>query len=115
MERGKQNQAKETKQTKNKVKRKEVKDSPSEDVLSLPGNGARKLVGNCLMAPENLVLDVESCWEPQEQGVKSTAASLPSVETEVIEPEGGRKRHTGVASNAETCTTQTQDFAPTNQ
>ena len=38
----KQNQAKETKQTKNKVKRKEVKDSPSEDVLSLPGNGARK-------------------------------------------------------------------------
>ena len=40
--RGKQNQAKETKQTKNKVKRKEVEDSPSEDVLSLPGNGARK-------------------------------------------------------------------------
>ena len=44
MKRGKQNQAKETKQTKNKVKRKEVKDSPSGDVLSLPGNGARKLV-----------------------------------------------------------------------
>ena len=53
--------------------------------------------------------------KPQEQGVMSTAASLPSVETEVIEPEGGRKRHTGVASNTETCTTQTQDFAPTNQ
>ena len=44
LKRGKQNQAKETKQTKNKVKRKEVKDSPCEDVLSLPGNGARKLV-----------------------------------------------------------------------
>src|SRR4051812_28988377 len=53
-------------------------------------------------------------WEPQEQGVKQQAASFPSVETEVIEPEGGRKHHTGVASNAETCTTQTQDFAPTN-
>src|SRR4051812_13221969 len=59
---------------------------------------------------KNLVLDVESCWEPQEQGVKSTTSSLPSVETEVIEPVGGRKRHTGVASNAETCTTQTQDL-----
>src|SRR4051812_23226659 len=43
------------------------------------------------------------------------AASFPSVETKVIEPEVGRKRDTGVASNAETCTTQTQDFAPTNQ
>ena len=46
--------------------------------------------------------------------MKQQVASLPSVETEVIEPEGGRKHHTGVASNAETCTTQTQDFAPTN-
>ena len=55
-----------------------------------------------------------ACWEPQEQGVKQQAASFPSVETEVIEPEGGRKRHTGVASNVETCTTQTQNFAPTN-
>ena len=36
IKRGKQNQAKETKQTKNKVKRKEVKDSPSEDILRLP-------------------------------------------------------------------------------
>ena len=52
--------------------------------------------------------------KPQEQGVMSTAASLPSLETEVIEPEGGRKRHTGVASNADTCTAQTQDFSPTN-
>ena len=56
-----------------------------------------------------------ACWEPQEQGVKQQATSFPSVETEVIEPEGGRKRHTGVASNTETCTTQTQDFVPTNQ
>ena len=105
LERVKQNQAKETKQTKNKVKRKEVEDSPSEDVLSLPGNGARKLVA-CQRGLH---------WKPQEQGVMSTAASLPSVETEVIEPEGGRKRHTSVASNPETCTTQTQYFAPTNQ
>ncbi|MEI4920918.1 hypothetical protein Q8G81_35775, partial [Klebsiella pneumoniae] len=44
LKRGKQNQAKEKKQTKNKVERKEVKDSPIKDVLSLPGNGARKLV-----------------------------------------------------------------------
>ena len=66
---------------------------------------------------ENLfVLNVGAlCWKPQEQGVMTTAASLRSAETEVIEPEGGRKRHTGVASNAETCTTQTQDFAPPNQ
>ena len=92
-----------------------MKDSHSEDVLSLLGNGARKLVDDSLMAPANLVADVESCWEPQEKGVKSTTTSLPSVETEVIEPVGGRKRHIGVASNTETCTTQTQDFAPTNQ
>ena len=39
---------------------------------------------------------------------------FPSVETEVIEPVGGRKHLKGVASNVETCTTQTQDFAPTN-
>ena len=51
----------------------------------------------------------------QSAGGEEKATSFPSVETEVIEPEGGRKRHTGVASNAETCTTQTQDFAPTNQ
>ena len=44
LKRGNQNKAKETKITKNKVKRKEVKDSPCEDVLGLPGNGARKLV-----------------------------------------------------------------------
>ena len=55
-----------------------------------------------------------ACWEPQEQGVNQQATSFPSVETEVIELVGGRKRHTGVASNAETCTTQTQDFAPMN-
>ena len=59
LKRGKQNQAKETKKTKNKVKRKEVKESPSEDVLSLPGNGARKLVDDSLVVPENLVLDGE--------------------------------------------------------
>ena len=46
-------------------------------------------------------------------GCEEQATSFPSVETEVIEPEGGRKRHTGVASNAETYTTQTQDFVPT--
>src|SRR3954467_936015 len=54
LKRGKQNQAKETKQTKNKLKIKEVKDSPCEYVLSLPGNSARKLVDDSLMAPENL-------------------------------------------------------------
>ena len=48
-------------------------------------------------------------------GCEEQATSFPSVETEVIEPEGGRKRHTGVANNVETYTTQTQDFAPTNQ
>ena len=47
-------------------------------------------------------------------GCEEQAASFPSVETEVIEPEGGRKRHTVVESNTNTCTTQTQDFAPTN-
>ena len=52
-------------------------------------------------------------WKPQEQGMKSTAARFPSVETKVIKPEGGRKRHTSVGSNMETCTTQTQDFAST--
>ena len=65
MKRGKQNQAKETKKTKNKVKRKEVKDSPGEDVLSLPGNDARKLVDDSLMVPENLVPDVESVGNPK--------------------------------------------------
>ena len=52
LKRGKQNQAKETKQTKNKVKRKEVEDSPCEDVLSLPDNDARKLVdGSVVVEP----------------------------------------------------------------
>ena len=53
--------------------------------------------------------------EPQEQGVMEHSKKFPSVETEVIELEGGRKRLKGVAGNMETCTTQTQDFAPTNQ
>ena len=71
-------------------------------------------------APENSLMAPRTCrgtlrWKPQEQGVKQQAASLRSVETKVIETEGGRKRHTGVASNAKTCTTQTQDLAPTNQ
>ena len=47
-------------------------------------------------------------------GCEEQAASFPSVETEVIEPEGGRKCHTGVARNTETFTTQNQDFSPTN-
>ena len=67
------------------------------------------------MAPERL--DGARCATllvTPSAGCEQQAASIPSVETEVIEPEGGRKRHTGVASNAETCTTQTQDFAPTN-
>ena len=42
-----QNQAKETKQNKNKVKRKVEEDSPCEDVLSIPGNGARKRLDEC--------------------------------------------------------------------
>ena len=51
---------------------------------------------------------------PQDEGMMSTTTSFPSVETKVIEPVGGRKRPKGVASNLETCTTQTQDFAPMN-
>ena len=42
-------------------------------------------------------------------------SKFPSVEIEVIELEGGRKRLKGGSSNVETCTTQTQDFVPTNQ
>ena len=44
------------------------------------------------MAPVNLMMRLCRAlrWEPQEQGVKQQAASIPSVETEVIEPEGGR-------------------------
>src|SRR3954470_2400144 len=42
------------------------------------------------------------------------SSKFPSVETEVIEQEGGRRRLKGVASNMETCTTQTQDFVPMN-
>ena len=57
MKRGKQNQTKETKQTKNKVKIKEVKDSPSEDVLILLGNGARK--------PFDGSVDVEPVGNPK--------------------------------------------------
>ena len=72
IKRGKQNQAKETKQTKNKVKRKEVEDSPCEDVLSLPGNGARKRL-------DATQITVELVGEPQEEGMMSTAASFPSV------------------------------------
>src|SRR3954469_22480226 len=71
--RGKQNQAKETKQTKNKVKRKEVKDSPSEDVLSLPGNIARK----SLMAPSTCRGMLR--WKPQEQGMKQHSSKFPSI------------------------------------
>ena len=41
------------------------------------------------------------------------SSKFPSVETEVIEPEGGRKRLKGVASNVETYTIQPQNFAPT--
>ena len=69
------------------------------------------------MAPENLLMRLCRAlrWKPQEGGVKQQAASLPSVETEVIESKGGRKRHTGVARKTETYTTKTQDFATTNQ
>ena len=59
-----------------------MKDSPSEDVLSLSGNDARKLVDDSFMALENLdVLDFRrrARWEPQEKGTMNIAASFPSV------------------------------------
>ena len=69
-----------------------MKDSPCEYILDSPAT-----------APENSLMAPSTCrgtlrWKPQEKDVLSTSASIPSVETEVIEPEGGRKRHTGVAS-----------------
>ena len=71
IKRGKQNQAKETKQNKNKVKRKVVKDSPCEAVLNSPAT-----------APEKYLLarvDVELVGEPQEEGMMSTAVSFPQL------------------------------------
>ena len=46
IKRGKQNKAKIT-NNKNKLKRKVEEDSPCEDVLSIPGNGARKRLDEC--------------------------------------------------------------------
>ena len=58
------------KQDKNKVKRLEV-ETPLAACLYLPGNGARK----------NAACDGKAHvrWEPQEEGMMSTAASFPSV------------------------------------
>src|SRR4051812_48347582 len=52
----KKNKAKDTKQNRNKVKRKVVKDSPCEAVLSLPAMALE----NSLMAAQ---ITVELCWE----------------------------------------------------
>ena len=42
-----------------------MKDSPCEAVLNSPATAPEKLDGDSLMAPENLVLDVESVGNPK--------------------------------------------------
>ena len=53
-------------------------------------------------------------WEtPRAWCDEHNSKSSLSYETKVSEPIGKGKQLQGVASNLESCTTQTQDFAPT--
>ena len=124
----KQAKQKETKQNKNnKVKRLVMRDSPCEDVLDSPTTAPEKcLMAQCTASRKVLVRGwCRACWEPQEEGMMSTAASFPQLWNQgLIEPVGARKhpkgvtswalagRTTGASSNVETCTTQPQNSVP---
>src|SRR3954464_8875118 len=57
---------------------------------------------------------VEPHWEtPRGRCDEHNNKFSLSYETKVIEPVEARKQLKGVASNLESCTTQTQDFSPT--